>query len=75
MRSLVTGGSTVNSFGAGDGGQEGGGAEVRGSWVSRARAVALTHWWHVCVWSRLTGFALDVANFSSMGGIWCISTC
>ena len=24
---------------------------------------------------RLTGFALDVADFSSMDGIWCISTC
>ena len=25
--------------------------------------------------SRLTGFALDVADFFSMDGIWCISTC
>ena len=26
------------------------------------------------VHTRLTGFALDVADFSSMDGIWCIST-
>ena len=27
------------------------------------------------LYSRLTGFALDVADFSSMDGNWCISTC
>ena len=30
---------------------------------------------HVRMCRRLTGFALDVADFSSMNGIWCISTC